>query len=279
MREIEVSVIREAVAKAVIEMNIRAEKALLEKMKRAAEAETSERAKRLLEILIENAKIAEKEKLPLCQDTGFVTVFLEIGQEVHLIGGSVIQAIQDGVRDGYEQGYLRKSIVSDPVDKRINTKDNTPAVIYTELFEGEQVRLRICCKGQGSENCSKVFMLKPSEGREGIKQAVLETVKAAGPNACPPMIVGVGIGGSFDSCAVLSKKALLQTKANPTEFYSRLEAELLEEINQLNIGPQGLKGKTTALAVHILEAPCHIAGMPVAINLCCHVSRHKEISL
>ncbi len=279
MREIDVKLIREAVFNAVIEMNIKADEILLEKMKEGIRQEENERARRLLQILLENAEIAERERIPLCQDTGFVTVFMEVGQEVHFSGGSVTQAINDGVKDGYEKGYLRKSIVSDPVEKRINTKDNTPAMIYTNLTEGEQVKLQICCKGQGSENCSKVFMLKPAQGKEGIMQAVLETVKAAGPNACPPMVIGVGIGGSFDGCTVLSKKALLSTEPNPNDFYHQLEDDLLMEINQLNIGPQGLQGKTTALAVHILEAPCHIAGMPLAVNICCHVSRHKEVIL
>lgn len=278
LREVNVSEVKEALKRAVIQMNIEADEKLLKQMKLAAENEEG-RAKRLLEILLENARIAKEEKIPLCQDTGFVTVFMEVGQDVRFIGGSITDAINEGVRDGYEEGLLRKSIVADPLFDRINTLTNTPAIVYTDLKEGNRLRLRITCKGQGSENCSKVVMLKPAQGVQGVKDAVLETVKAAGANACPPMVIGIGIGGSFDYCAVLAKKALLCEAENPDERFGKLEKELLDEINELDIGPQGLRGKTTALAVHILSAPCHIAGMPLAVNISCHVTRHCEVIL
>lgn len=215
--------------------------------------------------------------MPLCQDTGMACIFIEIGQDVHIIGGLMEDAINEGVAEGYKEGYLRKSVVSDPIE-RINTGDNIPAVIYYNIVKGDKVKITVAPKGFGSENMSKIAMLKPADGLEGIKKFILDTVKEAGPNPCPPVIVGVGIGGTFDKCAYLSKKALLRPidLRNRNNFYKDLEKELLEEINRLGIGPQGFGGKTTALAVNIETFPTHIAGLPVAVNISCHVTRHKE---
>ncbi|MBQ3084879.1 MAG: fumarate hydratase [Clostridia bacterium] len=230
----------------------------------------------VLDQIIENYNIAEREAVPICQDTGMACIFLEIGQEVHLIDGSLTEAVNEGVRRGYEKGYLRKSVVGDPV-RRGNTGDNTPAMITTDIVDGDRVTVTLAPKGFGSENMSAIKMLKPSDGLEGIKQFILDTVEAAGPNPCPPIVVGVGIGGTFDKAALIAKKALLRPLGtpNPDPFYAALEQEMLERINALGIGPQGFGGKTTALAVNVETLPTHIAGMPCAININCHVTRHK----
>lgn len=230
----------------------------------------------ILDKIIENFEIADREGVPICQDTGMACVFLEIGQDVHIVGGDLSEAIHEGVRRGYEKGYLRKSVVKDPI-RRENTKDNTPAMIYTEIVPGEQIRITVAPKGFGSENMSAVRMLKPSAGLEGVKQFILETVEAAGPNPCPPIVVGVGIGGTFDKAAYLAKKALLRPldSSNPDPFYGELEREMLKKINELGIGPQGFGGRTTAIGVNIETMPTHIAGLPCAVNINCHVTRHQ----
>ena len=230
----------------------------------------------ILDKIIENFEIADRESVPICQDTGMACVFLEIGQDVHIVGGDLSEAIHEGVRRGYEKGYLRKSVVKDPI-RRENTKDNTPAMIYTEIVPGEQIRITVAPKGFGSENMSAVRMLKPSAGLEGVKQFILETVEKAGPNPCPPVVVGVGIGGTFDKAAYLAKKALLRPLdlSNPDPFYGELEREMLKRINELGIGPQGFGGKTTAIGVNIETMPTHIAGLPCAVNINCHVTRHQ----
>ena len=246
-------------------------------MKDAVQSERSDLGKRILCQLQENLKIAMEDMIPVCQDTGMAVIFAEIGQEVHFEGGNLEDAIQEGVRQGYTDGYLRKSVVKDPLIRE-NTKDNTPAVIYYEIVPGDEVKLTVAPKGFGSENMSRVFMLKPADGIEGVKDAVLTAVKDAGPNACPPMVVGVGIGGTFEKCALLAKKALTR----PVNIRSRipyvkeLEEELYEKLNRLGIGPGGLGGSTTVLAVNINTYPTHIAGLPVAVNICCHVNRHAE---
>ena len=244
-------------------------------MKKAAEEEKSELGKKILLQLQENLKIAGEEMIPICQDTGMAVVFLEVGQDVHLTGGNVEDAVNEGVRQGYVDGYLRKSVVKDPI-YRENTKDNTPAIIHYSIVPGDRVRITVAPKGFGSENMSRVFMLKPADGIEGVKNAILTAVKDAGPNACPPMVVGVGIGGTFEKCALMAKKALTRPVDEHSEipYVRELEEELLEKINKTGIGPGGLGGSTTALAVNINTYPTHIAGLPVAVNICCHVNRH-----
>ena len=226
--------------------------------------------------LKENMDIAENENIPICQDTGMAVVFMKIGQDVHFDGGSVEDAINEGIRQGYTEGYLRKSVVGDPIE-RVNTKDNTPGVIHYELVPGDKVELTVAPKGFGSENMSRVCMLKPADGIEGVKEAILETVRLAGPNACPPVVVGVGVGGTFEKCALLAKKALIRELGshNPIPYVKDLEEEMLQKINTIGIGPGGLGGDTTALGINIETYPTHIAGLPVAINMCCHVNRHK----
>ena len=245
-------------------------------MKQAEKAEQSPLGKQILEQLEENLQIAADDMIPICQDTGMAVIFLEIGQDVHLQGGSLEDAVNEGVRQGYVEGFLRKSVVKDPLIRE-NTKDNTPAVIHYKIVEGSQVKIKVAPKGFGSENMSAIRMFKPSAGIEGIKSFILETVEAAGPNPCPPMVVGVGIGGTFDKCALLAKKALMRNteEPNPDPYYADLEKEMLEKINELGIGPQGFGGKTTALALNIETMPTHIAGMPCAVNINCHVTRHK----
>ncbi len=239
--------------------------------------EDNQMAKNTLELLIENYNIAKTENVPICQDTGIACVFLEIGQEVY-IEGDLEEAINEGVRNGYTEGFLRKSVVKDPI-RRVNTNDNTPAMIYYEIVKGDKIKITLAPKGFGSENMSGVKMLSPADGIEGVKDFVLQTVKNAGPNPCPPIVVGVGIGGTFDKAALLAKKALLLdvTNENQDEFYADVEKELLEKINKLGIGPQGFGGKTTALGVNILTLPTHIAGLPCAVNINCHVTRHKSV--
>ena len=269
----------EEIAKNIKEMCIEANHFLspdmAEAMKCAEKNEEAPLGKQILEQLQENLKIAGEDMIPICQDTGMAVVFLEIGQDVHLEGGALEDAVNEGVRQGYVEGYLRKSVVGDPLIRE-NTKDNTPAVLHTRIVDGDQVKRKVAPKGFGSENMSRVFMLKPAEGIEGVKDAVLTAVKDAGPNACPPMVVGVGIGGTFEKCALMAKEALTREVGSHSEieYVKELEEELLTKINSLGIGPGGLGGTTTALAVNINTYPTHIAGLPVAVNICCHVNRH-----
>ena len=244
-------------------------------MREAYEKESKPLAKQILGQLLENLDIAGKDMIPICQDTGMAVVFLKIGQEVHFAGGSVEEAVNEGVRQGYEEGYLRKSVVGDPL-LRVNTKDNTPAVIHYEIVPGDQVEITLAPKGFGSENMSKIWMLKPADGAEGVKEAIINTVKEAGPNACPPVVVGVGIGGTFEKAAILAKKALTREIGvhSPLPHIREMEEELLAKINEIGLGPAGLGGDTTAMAVNINTYATHIAGLPVAVNMCCHVNRH-----
>jgi fumarate hydratase subunit alpha len=244
-------------------------------MKQAEKTEQSPLGKQILEQLEENLQIAADDMIPICQDTGMAVIFLEIGQDVHLQGGSLEDAVNEGVRQGYVEGFLRKSVVKDPLIRE-NTKDNTPAVIHYKIVEGSKVKIKVAPKGFGSENMSRVFMLKPADGIEGVKEAVLTAVKEAGPNACPPMVVGVGIGGTFEKCALMAKEALTREVGTHSDipYVKEMEEELLAKINSLGIGPGGLGGTTTALAININTYPTHIAGLPVAINICCHVNRH-----
>ena len=276
MREIQVSAITEAVQHLCVDANYH----LPDDVKCAIEGcracEDGSIAQDILDKIIENYQIADRENVPICQDTGMACVFLEIGQDVHLVGGDLTEAVNEGVRRGYAEGYLRKSVVADPV-RRGNTGDNTPAMIYTEIVPGENVKITVGPKGFGSENMSAVRMFKPSAGLQGIKDFILETVENAGPNPCPPIVVGVGIGGTFDKAALLAKKAIMRPLGthHPDPFYAELESEMLERINTLGIGPQGFGGKTTAIGLNIETLPTHIAGMPCAININCHVTRHK----
>ena len=269
----------EEITKNIKEMCIEANHYLSEDMdaamKQAVETEKAPLGKQILTQLQENLQIAAKDMIPICQDTGMAVIFLEIGQDVHFEGGSLEDAVNEGVRQGYVDGFLRKSVVKDPLIRE-NTKDNTPAVIHTKIVQGDRVKFKVAPKGFGSENMSRVFMLKPAEGIEGVKHAVLTAVKDAGPNACPPMVVGVGIGGTFEKCALMAKEALTrEVGSHSTIPYVReLEEELLSKINSLGIGPGGLGGTTTALAVNINTYPTHIAGLPVGVNICCHVNRH-----
>ncbi|SES93176.1 fumarate hydratase [Anaerobranca gottschalkii] len=273
--KIHVNKITEAIREMVIQSNYVLSEDVKVKLNQFYQQENWPLAKQLLEDIIENYQIAERERVPICQDTGMVVVFLEIGQGVQLVGGNLTEAINEGVRQGYELGFLRKSVVGDPLNRE-NTKDNTPAVIHTEIVEGDKIRLTVAPKGFGSENMSRIKMLKPAEGREGVVDFVLETVRLAGSNPCPPIIVGVGIGGTMEKAAILAKKAAIRSvdKPNSNRYYQQLEEELLEKINNLGVGPQGFGGKTTALGVNIEYYPTHIAGLPVAVNINCHVARH-----
>lgn len=269
------------IIKTVKELSIEANYYLPNDVKEAIEkAEKNEKwpiANNILNKILENSHIASAEKMPICQDTGMACVFIDIGQDVHITGGSLEEAINEGVRQGYAEGFLRKSVVKDPLH-RVNTNDNTPALIYYNMVPGDKVKITVAPKGFGSENMSRIAMLKPSDGLEGVKNFVLETVRMAGPNPCPPIVIGIGIGGSFDKAAYLAKKALIRpvNENNTDEFYGNLEKELLEEVNKIGIGPQGFGGKTTALALNIETYPTHIAGLPVAVNINCHATRHKE---
>ncbi len=275
IREVNVAEITKNIKEMCIEANHYLSPDMDRMMKKAKEEEKSEIGKKVLNQLQENLQIADKEIIPICQDTGMAVIFLEVGQEIHFQGGSLENAINEGVRQGYEEGYLRKSIVKDPI-QRENTKDNTPAIIHYSIVPGDKVKITVAPKGFGSENMSRVFMLKPADGIEGVKDAILTAVKDAGPNACPPMVVGVGIGGTFEKCALMAKQALTRNVEEHSEipYVKELEIEMLEKINGLGIGPGGLGGTTTALAVNINTYPTHIAGLPVAINICCHVNRH-----
>lgn len=277
MREIDVKVIKNKISELCIEANHHLGCDVKSCISKMSEEETWPVAGEILGSIAENIRIAEEGVFPLCQDTGMACVFLEIGQEVHLTGGCLEDAVNEGVRRGYADGYLRKSVVADPL-RRINTGDNTPAYIHTEITVGDKVKITVAPKGFGSENMSRIKMLPPSAGEKGVKDFIVETVEAAGANPCPPIIVGVGIGGTFDKAALMAKKALLMPvdKANEDPYYAEMEQELLDRINSLGIGPQGFGGRTTALAVNILTYPTHIAGLPVAVNINCHVSRHKE---
>lgn len=277
MREISVKMVRDTVKDLCIASNYYIGDDVKERLISYKNNEQYEIAKDVLEKIIDNSNIAKNENMPMCQDTGMACVFLEIGQDVHFIDGNLEDAINEGVKLGYEEGYLRKSVVKDPID-RINTKDNTPAIINYNIVSGDKVKITVAPKGFGSENMSKIAMLKPSDGLEGVKKFILKTVEEAGPNPCPPMVVGVGIGGTFEKAALLSKKALLRNlnEKNKNEFYENLEKELLKEINKMGIGPQGFGGLTTAIGVNIETYPTHIAGLPVAVNISCHATRHKD---
>ena len=275
IRTVDTKIITENVKEMCIEANHYLSKDMDIAMKNAVTTEKSELGRKILNQLQDNLKIADEEMIPICQDTGMAVIFLEVGQDVHFEGEAIEDAINEGVRQGYTEGYLRKSVVKDPLIRE-NTKDNTPAVIHYSIVPGNKVKITIAPKGFGSENMSRVFMLKPADGIEGVKDAVLTAVKDAGPNACPPMVVGVGIGGTFEKSAILAKKALTRNLEEPSEipYVRELEKEMLEKINSLGIGPGGLGGTTTALAVNINTYPTHIAGLPVAVNICCHVNRH-----
>lgn len=275
MRTLNVEEISKNIKEMCIEANHFLSKDMDIAMKNAVSTEKSPLGKKILSQLQDNLKIAGKDMIPICQDTGMAVVFLEIGQDVHFEGGNLEDAVNEGIRRGYVDGYLRKSVVKDPI-LRENTKDNTPGIIHYKIVPGDQVKIKVAPKGFGSENMSRVFMLKPAEGIEGVKDAVLTAVKDAGPNACPPMVVGVGIGGTFEKCALMAKEALTREAGSHSEipYVKDLEEELLEKINGLGIGPGGLGGTTTAMAVNINTYPTHIAGLPVAVNICCHVNRH-----
>lgn len=278
MRQIYINEIIEKVKALSIEINTNLGEDIVGALKKAQEAEESPTAKQTLSYLLENIRIAKEETLPICQDTGLVVVFLEIGQDVHMIGGDLREAINEGVRQGYREGYLRKSVLNDPLLRK-NTGDNTPAIIHAEIVPGDHLKIRMAAKGGGSENSSAMKMIKPSDGVEGIRAFVRDTVKNAWANPCPPVIVGVGIGGNFETAPVLAKKALFRHLGdhNPASHLANLERELLSDVNRLGIGPEGFGGTVTALAVHIEAAPCHIASLPVAVNIDCHVSRHREV--
>lgn len=275
MREISSEKITQVVRKLCIEANCHLPEDVKQAIEKSYQGEAWPQAKEILERIMENYAIAEREDCPICQDTGVACVFVKMGQEVH-VQGDLAEAVHEGVRRGYTDGYLRKSVVRDPLD-RVNTGDNTPAMIYYDIVPGDGFEITVAPKGFGSENMSQIKMLKPSDGLQGVKDFVVQVVKDAGPNPCPPIVVGVGIGGTFDKAALLAKKALMRhaCQSNPVPFYADLEQELLEKINALGIGPQGFGGKTTALAVHIEQMPTHIAGLPVAVNINCHVTRHQ----
>ncbi len=276
MREIQADQIRDVVERLCIEANEHLPEDVKDAIKDCRRCEDGQIAGNVLDKIIENFEIADRECVPICQDTGMACVFLEIGQDVHITGGDLSEAVDEGVRRGYEKGYLRKSVVKDPV-RRGNTGDNTPAMLYMEIVPGEHITVTVGPKGFGSENMSAIRMFKPSAGLQGIKDFILEIVETAGPNPCPPMVVGVGIGGTFDKAALLAKKALMRplNSSHPDPFYADLEKEMLQKINELGIGPQGFGGRTTAIGLNIETMPTHIAGMPCAINISCHVTRHK----
>ena len=275
MRQIAAQTITETVKRLCIEANCHLSPDIQQRIATLRQQETWPQAREILDRIIENYKIADEQNEPICQDTGMACVFLKIGQDVHILG-DLTEAVNEGVRQGYKEGYLRKSVVRDPL-QRVNTGDNTPAIVYTELVSGDRIEITVAPKGFGSENMSAIKMLRPSDGVQGVKEFVVQVARDAGPNPCPPIVVGVGIGGTFDKAACLAKKALLRSVdvPNPDPYYAALEQELLDAINALGIGPQGFGGRTTALAVNIETFPTHIAGLPVAVNINCHVTRHK----
>lgn len=277
MREVNVRDISDTVRELAITSNCVLGDNEVACFKKMIEVEESPTGKEILNLMLENARIAREEQIPICQDTGMAVVFLEVGQDVHLVGGDINEAVNDGIRRGYEDGYLRKSILIDCID-RVNTKDNTPAFIHTRIVPGDKVKIKVAPKGGGSENMSRFKALKPSEGIEGVKDFVVQAVAEAGGNPCPPVVVGVGLGGPFEKVALRAKEALLVPlgQRNSDPFYARVEEELLERINNTGVGPQGLGGRVTALDVHIVQGPCHIATLPVAVNLNCHATRHGE---
>ena len=280
MREIDVFQITDAVRQLCIDANMQLSSSLEQKLCRSCAEESSVIGKKVLSDLTENLKAAQELQVPICQDTGMAIIFLEIGQDVHFTNGNLNDAVNEGVRRGYSEGLLRCSIVADPL-RRVNTNDNTPAVIHTAITEGKQVKITVAPKGFGSENMSRLAMLRPSDGEQGVKDFVLDAVRRAGPNPCPPVVVGVGIGGTFDRVALLAKRALLRPlgSRHPDPYYAAMEQELLEKINELGTGPQGFGGRTTALGLQIETFPTHIAGLPVAVNINCHVTRHAEVVL
>jgi fumarate hydratase subunit alpha len=280
MRQISTNVIIDAVRKISIEASYDLGADVIESIKKARQHEESPVGRGILDQVLDNAAIARDEQAPMCQDTGFAVLFVQLGQEVQIVDGDFNEALNEGVRRGYKDGYLRKSILGDPLERK-NTGDNTPAVIYIDIVPGDKLKITIAPKGGGSENMSEVKMLKPADGIAGVKDFVIDRIRRSGGNPCPPIIVGVGIGGTFDKCAMLAKKSLLREVGdrNPNKFYADLELELLEKINRLGIGPQGLGGTTTALDVRIEVFPCHIASLPVAVNVQCHAARHKEVIL
>lgn len=275
MRNVHTDILISNLKEMCIEANLELTNDVSSRIIYAAEKEKSELGKKILEQLVANMKIASDEKIPICQDTGMAVVFLEIGQDVHIEGQDLTEAVNEGVRQGYKEGYLRKSVVGDPILRK-NTGDNTPAVLHTSIVPGENIRITVAPKGFGSENMSAIYMLKPADGEEGVKNAIIDAVKKAGPNACPPVVVGVGIGGTFEKCAMLAKKALLRPlgEHSPLPHIKAMEEELLVKLNDLDIGPGGFGGKTTALGINIETFATHIAGLPVAVNICCHVNRH-----
>jgi len=278
MREIKTNQIKEKVKELFLKANFYINPDLTQRLEKALEEENSPIGKHVLQMIVENNKIASREEVPICQDTGLAVVFAEVGQEIYLIDGNFTEAINRGVREAYQEGYLRKSVVDDPVFERKNTKTNTPAIIYTDIVPGDKIKLLVMPKGFGSENMSAIAMLKPADGAKGIVDFVVETVKKAGPNPCPPTIIGVGVGGTIDKAMVIAKKATARKigEYNNNSKYAILEEEILTKINHLGIGPAGLGGNITSLAVHIDYLPTHIAGMPVAVNVCCHAARHAE---
>ena len=278
MRELDVSRVTQAVAELCVEACYDLPQDVLEALEAARDREESDVGREILEICVENARVAASERVPICQDTGVTIVFLELGQDLHLVGGDLGQAVADGVRQGYDQGFLRKSVVTDPLFSRKNTGDNTPPVVYTDIVPGDGLRITVVPKGTGSENMSGLKMLTPAAGAEGVKRFVVETVDRAGSNPCPPVIVGVGVGGMMDKASLMAKKALLRKvgRAHPQPEVAQLEREILSEVNALGIGPQGLGGRVTALAVHIETYPTHIGALPVAVNIQCHAARHAE---
>ncbi|OPX27877.1 MAG: fumarate hydratase [Candidatus Cloacimonas sp. 4484_143] len=278
MREVNVKDLIPIVKKLCIDANYYMGEDVIQRIKELKEKEESSTARSVLDILLENYELAAEEQMPICQDTGVAVCFVEIGQDVHMIGGDFTEAMNEGVRQGYKDGYLRKSMVADPIIDRINTKDNTPAMIYTDIVPGDKIKITVAPKGGGSENMSEVKMMKAADGIEGVIDFVVDRVRRSGGNPCPPIVVGVGLGGNFEQSALLAKKSLLRslTEKNPDPKWAKVEDEILEKVNNLGIGPQGLGGRTTALGVCILSKPCHIASMPVAVNVQCHAARHKS---
>jgi len=278
MREIRANQIKNKVKELFLKANFYINSDLMQQLKKSLEEENSPIGKYVLQMIIENNKIASREEVPICQDTGLAVIFVEVGQEVHLVDGDFAEAINQGVKEAYQEGYLRKSVVDDPVFERKNTKTNTPAIIYTDIVPGDKIKLLVTPKGFGSENMSAIAMLKPADGEKGIIDFVVETVKKAGPNPCPPTIIGVGIGGTIDKAMVIAKKAIVHkiNQPNKNPKYAALEKEILTKLNNLGIGPAGLGGNITCLAVHVDYLPTHIAGLPVAVNVCCHAARHAE---